>query len=114
MGTHLAAGRNGLKRHGERACPIDFERHLVAAGDFISDFVLLAGHHFFAALGRSANARQVIAAPLGKKLAGENFDDDFGREELLDFVADCSGFDCFEILPGDREVLRSSARVTVS
>jgi hypothetical protein len=47
---------NGFERHGRDARPIDFESGLIAAGHPVSDFVLLTGHHRFAALGRSKNS----------------------------------------------------------
>jgi hypothetical protein len=47
---------NGFERHGQGARPIDFESDLIAAGHLVSDFVLLAGHHFIAAFGRSKNS----------------------------------------------------------
>jgi hypothetical protein len=87
VGTHLAAGRNGLERDGQHAGPIDFESHLVAAGEGVSDGVGLAAHYFFAALGRRADGCQVAAAAGWKEFAGKDFDNDFGREKLSEFAA---------------------------
>jgi hypothetical protein len=56
VGAHLAPFWNGFERRGEGARPIDFESDLIAAGHLVSDFVLLAGHHFIAAFGRSKNS----------------------------------------------------------
>jgi hypothetical protein len=60
-------------RKGQGARPIDFESDLIARGHLVSDFVLLAGHHFFAALGRSKNSGQVIATAVRKEFAGKDF-----------------------------------------
>jgi hypothetical protein len=72
VGAHLAPFWNGFERRGEGARPIDFESDLIAAGHLVSDFVLLARHHF---LSRSAAAKiqVVIATAVRKEFAGKDF-----------------------------------------
>jgi hypothetical protein len=50
-----------------------------------------------AAVGGGANASQVIVAAIGKEFAGEDFDDDFRREEFSDLVAERSRFDGVDV-----------------
>jgi hypothetical protein len=55
VGPHLPPFLEWFEK-ARSGCPsIDFESELIAAGHLVSDFLLLARHHFFAALGRGRN-----------------------------------------------------------